>query len=154
MFNLTPWASLAGGVLIGLACAGLWLLGGRLAGISGIASGLVEPLAAAALGQPGDRAPLSWRAWFLAGLLAGGAIWAWREPTAFAYTLDRSAIALAGAGLLVGVGTRLGGGCTSGHGVCGIGRRGGGGGRPRPRQLAKPAAGALGGEAGPGARGC
>jgi uncharacterized membrane protein YedE/YeeE len=118
MSHFTPVASLAGGVLIGLACAALWLLGGRLAGISSIAAGLLDPIAGVAI----DRPAWSWRAWFLAGLLAGGAVVALLSPGAFAFALDRSPLALALAGLCVGVGTRVGGGCTSGHGVCGVGR--------------------------------
>ena len=118
MEHFTPTHSLAGGLLIGLASAALWLLGGRLAGISGITGGLVEPLAGA---SPG-RAELSWRAWFVAGLVGGGVLVALRSPGAFVYGLDRSAGALVLAGLLVGFGTRLAGGCTSGHGVCGVGR--------------------------------
>jgi len=114
MAHFTPLASLGGGLLIGAACAALWLLGGRLAGVSGIATGLVAP------GQvPAER---RWRAWFVAGLLAGGLVYAWVSPAAFAYTVGRSTVTLAIAGLLVGVGTRVGGGCTSGHGICGVGR--------------------------------
>jgi uncharacterized membrane protein YedE/YeeE len=109
----TFFASLAGGALIGLSASLLLVMGGRVAGVSGIIGGLVR-------GRPGD---LAWRVAFLLGLLAGGVLLAWRMPTAVA----PRAAAVAGpivalAGLLVGVGTQLGGGCTSGHGVCGLSR--------------------------------
>ncbi len=101
---------LAGGLLIG-AGAGLLLLShGRVAGISGILGGL--------LGGAGGRA---WRFQFIAGLLLGGLAFRLFGGTVFA-PVPRSAGALIAAGLLVGFGTRLGAGCTSGHGVCGLGR--------------------------------
>jgi uncharacterized membrane protein YedE/YeeE len=105
--------SLIGGVLIGLSATGLLLFNGRIAGISGIVGGLLAPL------ESGDRA---WRIGFLGGLLLGGAALAARAPELFAITIERSTVAVVAAGLLVGFGTRLGGGCTSGHGVCGISR--------------------------------
>lgn len=109
--EFSPWPSLGGGMLIGLG-ASLLLLGiGRVAGVSGIASNGL-------FGAGGERA---WRVAFLIGLVAAGAVMAWFEPAAF----GASPLALPGvgiAGLLVGVGTRLGSGCTSGHGVCGISR--------------------------------
>lgn len=109
--NFTPWSSLGGGLLIGLAAAMLALLNGRIAGISGIAGGL---LGAAA----GDRA---WRIAFIAGLLA--APLAWSAISALPPTrIDAGPAELVIAGLLVGVGTRYAGGCTSGHGVCGLAR--------------------------------
>ena len=113
MTSFTPVASLVGGMLIGLAAALLWIFNGRIAGVSGIAGRLIE--------QPrsGD---VAWRLWFLGGLLAGGAIAAVVAPGAFAFEIDRSFVALAAAGIVVGIGTRLGSGCTSGHGVCGISR--------------------------------
>ncbi len=98
--------------MIGLSVSLLLLTTGRVAGISGIVGGLFTPV-------PGDR---SWRAWFLAGMLAGGFLIANLRPEAMAMTLVRSPGALVIGGLLVGVGTQLGGGCTSGHGVCGISR--------------------------------
>jgi uncharacterized membrane protein YedE/YeeE len=104
--------ALVGGVLIGVAAAGLLLLDGKIAGISGIVGGLMQP-------RPGD---VGWRAAFLLGLLAGGAgLSAWR-PEALGAPAVASTATLVLAGLLVGAGTRLGNGCTSGHGVCGIGR--------------------------------
>ncbi|MEM9074346.1 MAG: YeeE/YedE thiosulfate transporter family protein [Myxococcota bacterium] len=110
MEHFTPISSLLGGLLVGIASAALLLLHGRIAGISGILGG--------ALRGP-DR---SWRLFFLAGLAAGGGLIAILSPSAFAVDIDRSLPVLALAGLLVGVGTRLGGGCTSGHGICGLSR--------------------------------
>lgn len=115
--------SLIGGVLIGLSATGLLLFNGKIAGISGIVGGLLAPL------EPGDR---GWRVGFVAGLLAGGAAIAARAPELFAMGVERSTGALVVAGLLVGFGTRLGSGCTSGHGVCGLARR-------SPRSLAATA---------------
>lgn len=102
-----------GGALIGLAAALLMLLNGRIAGISGIFGG--------ALSFPaGDS---SWRWAFTAGLVAGGALLlSLSGPAVFENTLDQPVIKLAVAGLLVGIGTRIGSGCTSGHGVCGLAR--------------------------------
>lgn len=108
----TPLSSLLGGTLIGAAAAALLLLHGRLAGVSGIVAGALPPRA-------GDG---EWRLLFLAGLVAGGVIAGAIAPTAFAVAAPRSPLLLVVAGLLVGVGTRLGNGCTSGHGVCGLGR--------------------------------
>ncbi len=107
----TPVSSLLGGALIGLAAAALLLLHGRVAGISGIVGG--------ALSAGGER---GWRLWFLAGLALGGLVIARFAPAAFPTALPAPAPLLVAAGLLVGFGTQLGGGCTSGHGVCGIGR--------------------------------
>lgn len=107
----TPWASLVGGALIGVAAAMLVLLNGRIAGISGIIGGLLKP-------AKGD---VLWRAAFVLGLVAA--------PLAYVLfsvlpilQIDAGFGALATAGLLVGVGTRYAGGCTSGHGVCGLSR--------------------------------
>lgn len=112
MENFTPVSSLLGGMLIGLSAA-LVLFGlGRIAGISGIFGGLLVPRA-------GD---IGWRATFIAGLLAGGLFMGLLRPELFAVTTGRSLLGVAAAGLLVGVGTRMGNGCTSGHGVCGLGR--------------------------------
>lgn len=113
MEHFTPLSSLMGGILIGLSATAMLGLLGRVAGISGILGGL---LARDASGGP-------WRAAFVVGLLAGGALFAIAEPAPFPMTLDRSTFALAAAGLLVGFGSRLGSGCTSGHGVCGMARR-------------------------------
>ena len=107
----TPWASLVGGALIGVAAAMLVLLNGRIAGISGIIGGLLKPAKGDAL----------WRAAFVLGLVAA--------PLAYVLfsvlpilQIDAGFGALATAGLLVGVGIRYAGGCTSGHGVCGPSR--------------------------------
>jgi uncharacterized membrane protein YedE/YeeE len=105
--------SLAGGALIGLAAGALLLLTGRIAGVSGIAAGVLAP---------GEQADRTWRLLFLAGLIAGGLVIAAVSPGALAWTVPRSWPALAVAGILVGAGTSLANGCTSGHGVCGIGR--------------------------------
>ncbi len=110
--DFTPGSSLAGGALIGLAASLLLLASGRVAGISGIAVGALR-------GAGADR---RWRALFLMGLLLSGAAMAWLAPSVIAAS-PRSLLGIGVAGLLVGVGTRLGSGCTSGHGVCGISRR-------------------------------
>lgn len=106
----TGWAhGLAGGLLIGLAAVALFGLLGRIAGISGILGGVLTPE---------TPAESSWRLAFLAGLLVAGGLAA---PVP-AMTAGTSMPLLIVAGLLVGFGTRLGSGCTSGHGVCGLGR--------------------------------
>ncbi len=112
MVDFTPWSSLLGGLLIGVAAVGLMLFNGKVAGISGI-------LADSFIVSEGSR---WWRWAFLGGLLLGGLVAVALSPAVFESTLERSAGALILAGGLVGVGTQLGGGCTSGHGVCGIGR--------------------------------
>jgi uncharacterized membrane protein YedE/YeeE len=109
--NFTPGPALAGGVLIGVAVAVLLLLGGRVAGISGIAGGLLRPV-------PGDRA---WRLAFLGGLLASPWVYAVLAGP-LQPRIDAGWGTLLAAGLLVGIGTRCGAGCTSGHGVCGLSR--------------------------------
>ena len=111
MENFTPYSALAGGALIGASASMMLLMNGRVAGISGIAGGLFQ-----SKDQRTDRAL------FLCGLLAGGTILLAAYPTAFTMELERSLPALVAAGLLVGVGTRIGSGCTSGHGVCGLSR--------------------------------
>jgi uncharacterized membrane protein YedE/YeeE len=103
---------LFGGALIGLAAVLLLFWNGRIAGISGIVAGVLRPAAG----------EVAWRVTFLAGLLAGGILLAVVYPDALALRAPRSLALVALAGVLVGYGTRLGSGCTSGHGVCGIGR--------------------------------
>jgi uncharacterized protein len=107
----TPWTAAAGGVLIGLAAAMFALLNGRIAGISGVLGGLLKPM----------RGDLAWRLAFAAGLVGAPLLY-----TLFAPLPQPNIAAGTGglvlAGLLVGVGTRYGSGCTSGHGVCGISR--------------------------------
>ncbi len=112
MEAFTPWRSLGGGVLIGLAASFLLSTNGRVAGISGIVGGLLEP----------RRDDVAWRLLFVAGLVCGGGMLWLVDPALVRMTLDRSPQALVAAGLLVGFGTRLGSGCTSGHGVCGVSR--------------------------------
>jgi uncharacterized membrane protein YedE/YeeE len=112
MENFTPILSTIGGVLIGLSAALMMLGNGRIAGISGIFRGTIQP-------AEGDW---MWRAMFVAGLVGAGGIMMAIRPEWFAVSIDRSLLAVAAAGLLVGFGTRLGNGCTSGHGVCGLAR--------------------------------
>jgi len=104
--------ALLGGALIGLASAGLLVLTGKTAGVSGIVDGVLR----------GEKDEWRWKAAFLAGLVSGGLLLAWRMPSALAAVPPRSWPWVILGGLLVGFGARLGGGCTSGHGVCGIGR--------------------------------
>lgn len=111
MHNFTPLPALIGGVIIGLSAVLLLLFEGKVAGISGILGGLLRP-------TPGDT---SWRATFLGGLLVGGVILRITYPEAFGKNVASIPLAAA-AGLIVGFGTRLGNGCTSGHGVCGNSR--------------------------------
>lgn len=109
--HFTPWSGLLGGLLIGLSAALLLWVNGRIAGISGIVGGLLSP-------AQGETA---WRASFLIGMLAGGATYL-LATGGLGVAVQVNTGLMAVAGLLVGFGTRLGGGCTSGHGVCGIGR--------------------------------
>jgi uncharacterized membrane protein YedE/YeeE len=109
--HFTPWTSLAGGVLIGVAAALFVLLNGRVLGISGIVGGLLRP-------RDGDAA---WRAAFVAGLLVAPAAWAFFAAPVVP-RIAAGPVLLVIAGLLVGWGTRHGSGCTSGHGVCGLAR--------------------------------
>ena len=106
------WLPLLGGVLIGVSSTSMLGGLGRITGISGILGGV--------LGKP--SAEHLWRYGFLAGLLAGGLLLLRIKPEWFAYSIDFSLPEIMAAGLLVGYGTRLGSGCTSGHGVCGISR--------------------------------
>jgi len=107
----TPWSAVIGGAIIGVATAMLALVNGRVAGISGIVGGLLRPHA-------GD---IGWRFAFVAGLIAAPTVYA-LSGTSLTSTIDGSYPVLIAAGLLVGVGTRYAGGCTSGHGVCGLSR--------------------------------
>jgi uncharacterized membrane protein YedE/YeeE len=109
--HFTPWASLAGGIMLGLAAALFVLLNGRVLGISGILGGLVKP-------QSGDA---GWRIAFIAGLIAAPVLWRLFAPLPVV-RVEASLPVLVIAGLLVGWGTRYGSGCTSGHGVCGLAR--------------------------------
>lgn len=107
----TPWASLGGGALIGVAAAMFMLLNGRIAGISGVLGSLLKPV----------KGDLAWRVAFIAGLVLAPLPYLLLAEWPATQT-DASFGALVLAGLLVGVGTRFGGGCTSGHGVCGLSR--------------------------------
>jgi uncharacterized membrane protein YedE/YeeE len=111
MEHFTPWSALAGGALIGLAAVAMMLLQGRIAGISGIVGGLLTP-------RTGE---VAWRAAFVIGMLGGAAVAG--AVVGIPVLRDRPGLAvIAAAGLLVGFGTRLGSGCTSGHGICGLAR--------------------------------
>jgi uncharacterized membrane protein YedE/YeeE len=112
MEQFTPASALAGGLLIGTSAALLLVLNGRIAGISGILGGLLEP----ACNETG------WRMAFLIGTFAAPLIYLAFGGALPPVALDASVPVLIVAGLLVGFGTRLGAGCTSGHGVCGVGR--------------------------------
>jgi uncharacterized membrane protein YedE/YeeE len=112
MHNLTPLSGLVGGALIGLAAAMLMILTGRLAGVSGIFGGLLTSRAS-------DRA---WRVAFIAGLIAAPLLAALAGAPLPAPRMASNMAVIALAGLLVGFGTRIGNGCTSGHGVCGFAR--------------------------------
>ena len=101
-----------GGLMIGAAAASLLALTGKTAGISGIVDGVAR----------GEKSEFTWKLAFLLGLIAGGIGLLFTLPENVAEQGLRSLPVMAAAGLLVGVGTRMGGGCTSGHGVCGIGR--------------------------------
>ena len=107
----TPWSLLLGGVLIGVAAAMFALLNGRIAGISGVLGSLLTPV----------RGEVGWRAAFIAGLVGAPLLYALFADVP-AVPIDASYGALVAAGLLVGIGTRYGLGCTSGHGVCGLSR--------------------------------
>ena len=112
MENFTPVSVLIGGLLIGLAAALLLLLNGRLSGMSGIVGGMLAP----------KSSEVGWRLVFVAGLLLGAFIYMLATGGAIPVRVQASVPVLVAAGLLVGFGTRLGSGCTSGHGLCGIAR--------------------------------
>lgn len=113
MTEFTPISGLVGGLLIGCASMLLLVGSGRIAGISGIFGGLLSP-------AKGD---IGWRTAFIGGLLIGGLLWPMITGNALPVDLQVGWPTMIIAGLLVGFGTRLGSGCTSGHGVCGLGRR-------------------------------
>jgi uncharacterized protein len=110
--EFTPIAALIGGAFIGLAALVLMALNGKIAGISGIAGGLLA-------NRAGDR---SWRWLFLVGLIGGVGLHELLRPASFELREGFPLVLLVAAGLIVGIGTRMGSGCTSGHGVCGISR--------------------------------
>lgn len=112
MANFTPGSAFLGGILIGLATGLVLWLNGQVAGISGVFARMLRPASL----------ETAWRACFVAGLIvAGSVLFALHEPAA-AYAPQASLAQTLVAGFLVGLGSRLGGGCTSGHGVCGISR--------------------------------
>ncbi len=117
--EFTPWSALAGGVLIGIAAAMFVLLNGRIAGISGVLGGLLGSL----LGGPSKplKGDTAWRVAFVVGLIGAPLVYVLFAALPIP-RIDASFGALIAAGLLVGVGTRYGSGCTSGHGVCGLAR--------------------------------
>ena len=112
MDKFTPLSALAGGSLIGLAAALLLVINGRIAGVSGILGGI----AGARVGEA------AWRTAFIAGLVLSPVTYAASGATLPRISIDHTLGTLIIAGLLVGFGTRLGSGCTSGHGVCGLAR--------------------------------
>lgn len=122
--NFTPISSLIGGILIGIATSVMLLLNGKIVGISGITKGIISSDTSAE-----DR---KWRIFFISGLILGGVGVVVFMPEMTAKFSDFSPVQIIIAGLLVGVGTSLGNGCTSGHGVCGLGRK-------SPRSLASVA---------------
>ena len=112
IINFTPIPALIGGALIGLAAALLLLLKGRVAGISGIVGGLLKPI----------KNDMAWRLAFIVGLVLGGFVYQWAGGSIAHIQAVADTPMLIVGGLIVGIGTTLGSGCTSGHGVCGIAR--------------------------------
>jgi uncharacterized membrane protein YedE/YeeE len=112
MGHFTPVSAAIGGALIGISAVLLWLANGRIAGISGIVGGLWKP-------RSDD---ITWRVAFIAGLIAAPLVYAWATGSLPRISVSVPPLIVIAGGLLVGFGTRLGGGCTSGHGVCGFAR--------------------------------
>lgn len=112
IFESFPWLSLIGGALLGLSATMLLMINGKVAGISGIVNGVLSP----------KRNDLFWRLLFLIGMVAGGALSVIVIGVEIPSPESIPTFTLIMAGLLVGFGTRLGNGCTSGHGICGVGR--------------------------------
>jgi uncharacterized membrane protein YedE/YeeE len=110
--EFTPWTSLAGGLMLGLAAVMLLLFNGRIAGISGIVAGLLKP----------SSNDVAWRVVFLAGVILAPLVYSLFAPLP-GVRVEASMPVIVIAGLLVGLGTRYGSGCTSGHGICGLSRR-------------------------------
>jgi len=111
--HFSPWTALAGGILLGLASAAFILVNGRVLGISGILGGLLVP----------NRSDASWRVFFLLGLVLAPSSLSLLAPDLISTPrIETDNILIIAAGLLVGLGTRYGSGCTSGHGVCGLSR--------------------------------
>lgn len=118
-FHFTPWSSLVGGLLVGLSATLFLLFNGRIAGISGIVGGLFRP----------SNGNIGWRLAFIVGMVCAPFVYGLALAPLPEIRVDASMSTLVVAGLLVGVGTRYGAGCTSGHGICGLSRR-------SPRSLA------------------
>ena len=112
MENFTPWSALIGGAMIGLSALILMLGLGRVAGIAGIVGGLLRPASQ----------ELPWRGAFVVGLVLGPVLYVAASAAPVAIEVSGNFAVLVAGGLLVGFGTRLGNGCTSGHGVCGLAR--------------------------------
>lgn len=115
IINFTPYSALMGGALIGLSAAVLLFFKGRIAGISGIAGGVILP----------EKGDIPWRILFLVGLISGGLLYQLFgiSPSVENIQPVTGKLGLIAAGLLVGIGSALGTGCTSGHGICGLARR-------------------------------
>jgi len=112
MEHFTPVSAAIGGALIGISAVLLWIANGRIAGISGIVGGLWRP-------RSDD---ITWRVAFIAGLIAAPLVYGWAMGSLPRISVSVPPLIVIAGGLLVGFGTRLGGGCTSGHGVCGLAR--------------------------------
>ncbi|MDV6250124.1 YeeE/YedE family protein [Vibrio sp. EA2] len=112
MLDVIPWESLFGGILLGISATVLLLVNGKIAGISGIMNGIMAP-------KKGDY---SWRLLFAVGMIVGGFVSVLLLGVTVPSTANLSIGLVLAAGVLVGIGTRLGNGCTSGHGICGMGR--------------------------------
>ncbi|HDY7459603.1 TPA: YeeE/YedE family protein [Vibrio vulnificus] len=112
MTFVVSWESLAGGILLGISALTMLLVNGKVAGISGILTGLLTP----------KSRDFAWRLMFVVGMVSGGVLAVTFGAASASVALPTSGVLIAAAGLLVGIGTRLGNGCTSGHGICGIGR--------------------------------
>ncbi|MGR6834975.1 YeeE/YedE family protein [Aliivibrio wodanis] len=112
MMMTIPWSSLFGGMLLGVSATLLLLLNGKIAGISGVLTGLMTP----------KKRDYAWRWLFVLGMISGGLVGGYFLGAEVPKEYQASISMLIVAGLLVGIGTRLGNGCTSGHGICGIGR--------------------------------
>ena len=115
IINFTPYSALIGGALIGLSAAVLLLFKGRIAGVSGIAGGVILP----------EKGDIPWRILFLVGLVLGGLLYQFFDLSPSVENIQpvTGKLGLIVAGLLVGIGSALGTGCTSGHGICGLARR-------------------------------
>ncbi|EIY8042419.1 YeeE/YedE family protein [Vibrio vulnificus] len=112
MTFVVPWESLVGGILLGISALTMLLVNGKVAGISGILTGLLTP----------KSRDFAWRLMFVIGMVSGGVLAVTFGAASASVALPTAGVLIAAAGLLVGIGTRLGNGCTSGHGICGIGR--------------------------------